>query len=87
MKGEDFLKRDGLLEAFAAELTVAAYRVALRTRTRGAWVDLELGLWSALAEKVKRWDQDMVSVPLIGDTARVASISPFDAPRFLPGEN
>jgi hypothetical protein len=50
--------RDALLEAFAAELALAAYRVALRTRTEGTWLDLELGLWRALADKVKRWGQE-----------------------------
>ena len=50
--------RDALLETLAAELALAAHRVALRTRTQGTWLDLELGLWSALAEKVKRWDQE-----------------------------
>jgi hypothetical protein len=45
--------RDALLETFAAELTVAAYRVALRSRTRGTWLDLELELWRALSDMVK----------------------------------
>jgi hypothetical protein len=58
MNRENSVNRDGFLETFAAELTLAAYRVALRTRTQGTWLDLELGLWSALAEKVKRWDQE-----------------------------
>jgi hypothetical protein len=58
MNGKNSVNRDGFLETFAAELTLAAYRVALRTRTQGTWLDLELGLWSALAEKVKRWDQE-----------------------------
>jgi hypothetical protein len=35
--------RAALLETFAAELTLAAYRVALRTRTQGTWLDLQLG--------------------------------------------
>ena len=58
MNGENSGNGDGFLETFAAELTLAAYRVALRTRAQGTWLDLELGLWSALAETVKRWDQD-----------------------------
>ena len=52
------VNRDALLETFAAELTLAAYHVALRTRTQGTWLDLELGLWRALAEKVKTWGQE-----------------------------
>jgi len=58
-----------LLETFAAELTVAAYRVALRTRTRGTWLDLELELWRALADKVKTWGEGIASVPPAGDAA------------------
>src|SRR5262249_28379921 len=47
--------RDALLETFVAELTVAAYRVALRAGPRGTWVDLELDLWQALAGRVRAW--------------------------------
>jgi hypothetical protein len=41
MNGEHSVNRDALLETFAAELTLAAYRVALRTRKQGTWLDLE----------------------------------------------
>jgi hypothetical protein len=58
MNGEDSAKRDALLEALAAELTLVAYRVALRARAQGTWLDLELGLWRALTEKVKTWGQE-----------------------------
>jgi hypothetical protein len=57
MNGETAVPRDALLESFAAELTLAAYRVALGTRTQGTWLDLELRLWRVLAEKVKTWGQ------------------------------
>jgi len=46
-----------LPEGFAAELTLAAYRVALETRTWGTWLDLELDLWRALADTVKTWGE------------------------------
>ena len=59
MNGEDSVNREALLETFAAELTLEAYRVALRTRTQGTWLDLELDLWRALAEKVKTWGQEI----------------------------
>jgi hypothetical protein len=52
--------RDALLEVFAAELTRAAYCVALRTSTPGTWLDLELDLWKALADKVKTWGEEIV---------------------------
>ena len=58
MNGEKSANRDMLLDNFAAELTLTAYRIALRNRTAGTWVDLELGLWSALADKLKTWGQD-----------------------------
>jgi hypothetical protein len=63
--------RDALLEAFAADLARAAYGVVLRTGTRGTWLDLELDLWRALAEKVKAWGQKTAAAPLIGDAARM----------------
>ena len=58
MNGETPVDRDGWLEALVAELTLAAYRVALQSRTQGTWLDLELDLWRALAEKVKTWAQE-----------------------------
>jgi hypothetical protein len=58
MHGEDAGSRDTRLETFAAELTLAAYEVALRTKTWGTWVDLELGLWRALADTLKMWGKD-----------------------------
>ncbi len=57
------IDRDGLLESLVADLTVAAYCVALRSRTRGSWLDLELELWRALAETVKTWGEGLASVP------------------------
>jgi hypothetical protein len=47
--------QDIRLENFAAELTRAAYGVALRHGTAGTWVDLELDLWKALTDTVKKW--------------------------------
>jgi AcrR family transcriptional regulator len=43
------------LEAFAAEVTGAAYPIALRHAIGGSWLDLELGLWKALADTVEHW--------------------------------
>jgi hypothetical protein len=47
--------RDTLLENFAAELTSAVYPLALRHGMRGSWITVELGLWRALAQTVKKW--------------------------------
>ena len=45
---------DHQLENIAAELTSAVYLVVLRHGMSGSWLELELGLWKALAETVKR---------------------------------
>ena len=58
MSGEDSRRRDARLEAFAAELALLAYRVALRSIGEGNWLDLELDLWRALATKVRAWGPD-----------------------------
>jgi hypothetical protein len=43
-----------LLEPLVAELTSAAYHVALRHGV-GTWLDLQLQLWHALADAVEQW--------------------------------
>jgi hypothetical protein len=45
-----------LLENFAAEITSAAYAVALRRGVEDKWLDLELELWEALKKTVKTWE-------------------------------
>jgi hypothetical protein len=49
--------RDTLLENFAAEVTSAAYAVALRHGVEDKWLDLQLELWEALKKTVKKWEQ------------------------------
>jgi hypothetical protein len=44
-----------MLDNFVAELTSAAYFVAIRHGTADTWLDLELDLWRALADTVKQW--------------------------------
>ena len=51
--------QDALLESFAAELTEAAYRVALRHGVGGSWVDLELDLWQVLGDSVQKWGREL----------------------------
>src|SRR2546430_2297919 len=46
--------RDSSLATFAAELTQAAYAVALRHERPDSWIDLELDLWRALGDTVQR---------------------------------
>jgi hypothetical protein len=50
--------RDTLLENFAAELTRAVYPITLRHGTRCSWLKMELSLWRALAETVKKWARE-----------------------------
>src|SRR5947207_11401504 len=56
-------------ESLAAELTSAAYPVLLRGGLGGSWVELELGLWKALAKTVGKWAQEL---PQIGSPADAA---------------
>jgi hypothetical protein len=61
-------QQDVMLEAFVAELTHAAYRVALRGRMRvTCWLDLELDLWKALADTVKTSASDLSRVAPVGE--------------------
>jgi hypothetical protein len=57
-------------EAFAAELTAAAYPVALRHGVGGKWLDLELDLWRALTETVKNWERRITQAIRSPETAR-----------------
>jgi hypothetical protein len=47
---------DHAWETFAAELTAAAYPIALRHGVGDQWLDLELDLWRVLTETVKKWE-------------------------------
>jgi hypothetical protein len=46
------------IENFAAELTSAAYALALQDGLRGSWIKVELDLWKALAQTVKKWARE-----------------------------
>jgi hypothetical protein len=66
---------DHELEALAAELTSTAYAVALRHGVEDKWLDLELELWDALKETVKKWRQEpphFSDVPFVCDWAQVS---------------
>ena len=49
---------DQSLVALAAELTAAAYPVALRHAVGHKWLDLQLELWRVLTESVQKWGGD-----------------------------
>jgi hypothetical protein len=44
--------RDAVLDNFAAELTAAAYPIALQHGVHGSSIDLELQMWKKLTEVV-----------------------------------
>jgi hypothetical protein len=52
LPGQGRLDADG--EAFLAELTDAAYRVALRHGPRASFLDVQLDIWNALRPIVAR---------------------------------
>jgi hypothetical protein len=53
--------RDTVLDNFAAELTSAVYPIALRHGMADSWIKVELSLWRALAETVKKWARERPS--------------------------
>jgi hypothetical protein len=58
------VSRVSLLEDFAAELTAAAYSIALEHGTQNEWLDLELQLWRALADTIKKWRPELSQPPV-----------------------
>ena len=57
---------DRALERLAADAASAAYAVALPHGAGGSWVDLELGLWEALARTVREWGRRLPGPPAGG---------------------
>jgi hypothetical protein len=56
MKPELQIRRPRL-DDLVAHLTEAAYPIALRHKGGKGWLDLELDLWRAVAQTVKKWEQ------------------------------
>ena len=50
--------RDTRLENLAAELTSAVYPLVLGRGPKDSWLQVELGLWRALAETVEKWARE-----------------------------
>jgi hypothetical protein len=61
--------QDFLLDTFAAELTDAAYPIALKYGVIGSSLDLELEIWKTLTELVRKRGHELLAAP----TSRVAS--------------
>ena len=54
MSGSMQVKVERSSEDFLADLSVAAYDVAKRFQKKGSFIDLEIGLWDALREVIRR---------------------------------
>ncbi len=54
---------DPQLENIAAELTSAVYAAMLRRGALGSWLDLELSLWRALREAVRKAGRETTLPP------------------------
>jgi hypothetical protein len=52
-------RSDATLEAFAAELTEAAFPVALQHGAGTDWLDVKLELWRALKRAVRTWTPEL----------------------------
>jgi hypothetical protein len=66
-------ERDRALDRLAADLTDTAYTVALRHAAAGSWIDLELGLWKALAGTVREWAGNRRLIDGAGEGVRTDS--------------
>jgi hypothetical protein len=55
--------QDTLLDTFAAELTQAAYPIALKYGVSGSSLDLELEIWKTLTELVRRRGRELLCTP------------------------
>jgi hypothetical protein len=63
---------DALLDTFAAELTEAAYPIALKYGVLGSSLDLELEIWKALTALVRKRGHELFGTPT---TSQVAGAS------------
>jgi len=72
------------LETLAAELTDAAYPIALRHGIAGSWVDLELNLWKVLTATVCKWGRESLRAgrPLLFEVWRAALLAELTATAY-----
>jgi hypothetical protein len=77
--------RNAFLKSLGAELTEAVYPVMLRYGAIDNWLDLQLELWKAIDETVKKWDQEWPSagVMLMGPCNSPDRSAPEQHPRPL----
>jgi hypothetical protein len=71
MNTEDAMRmqEEAQIETFAAELTRTAYPIALKYGVRGSSLDLELEIWRAVIELVRKRGRDLLCVPSTGSVA------------------
>jgi hypothetical protein len=60
-QGETIRDQDDALDTFAAELTDAAYPIALKYGISGSSLDLELEIWKTFIELVHRRAREVFS--------------------------
>jgi hypothetical protein len=62
MNTEDAMRmqEEAQIETFAAELTRTAYPIALKYGVRGSSLDLELEIWRAVIELVRKRGRDLL---------------------------
>jgi hypothetical protein len=63
---------DAVLDTFAAELTEAAYPIALKYGVLGSSLDLELEIWKTLTALVRKRGHELFGAPT---TSQVAGAS------------
>jgi hypothetical protein len=63
---------EAVLDTFAAELTRAAYPIALKYGVSGSSLDLELEIWQTLTELVRKRGHELLAKPA---TSQVAGVS------------
>src|SRR5262245_30250364 len=63
MSDNQGVHRNARLEHLAAELTSAAYPIALRHGFTSSWIKVELSLWRTLTHTIKKWAEER---PLAG---------------------
>jgi len=52
------MEREIFLDNVTAQLTEAAYLVAMRHGGEGSWIDLKLDLWEVLADEIHKWRRE-----------------------------
>jgi hypothetical protein len=63
--------QDVLLDTFAAELTEAAYPVALKYGVLGSSLDLELEIWKTLTEVIRKRGHELFGALATSQVARM----------------